>query len=90
MFMDEMALITLTIPVFYPLMLSAGWDPIWFGVIAPPVGINVFVIHGVAENVPAATIYKGIFPFSGCMFVLAILLMVFPVLATWLPSFITY
>jgi len=100
MFMDELALITLTIPIFYPLILSVGWDPIWFGVImvvlvemgviAPPVGINVFVIHGVAEGVPITTIYKGIFPFLACMFVLAILLMVFPILATWLPSFMSY
>jgi len=100
MFMDELALIVLTIPIFYPLILSVGWDPIWFGVImvvlvemgviAPPVGINVFVIYGVAEGVPITTIYKGIFPFLACMFVLAALLMVFPALATWLPSFMTY
>jgi tripartite ATP-independent transporter DctM subunit len=100
MFMDELALIVLTIPIFYPLILSVGWDPIWFGVImvvlvemgviAPPVGINVFVIYGVAEGVPLTTIYKGIFPFLACMFVLAALLMVFPALATWLPSFMTY
>lgn len=100
MFMDELALIVLTIPIFYPLILSVGWDPIWFGVImvvlvemgviAPPVGINVFVIHGIAEGVPITTIYKGIFPFLACMFVLAVLLMVFPALATWLPSFMTY
>ena len=100
MFMDELALITLTIPIFYPLIVSSGWDPIWFGVImvvlvemgviAPPVGINVFVIHGVAEGVPITTIYKGIFPFLACMFILAALLMVFPILATWLPSFMMY
>ncbi len=100
MFMDELALITLTIPIFYPLILASGWDPIWFGVImvvlvemgviAPPVGINVFVIYGVAENVPLSTIYRGIFPFLACMFILAALLMAFPLLATWLPSFMTY
>jgi tripartite ATP-independent transporter DctM subunit len=100
MFMDELALITLTIPIFYPLILSVGWDAIWFGVImvllveigviAPPVGINVFVIHGVADGVPINTIYKGIFPFLICMLILAALLMVFPILATWLPSFMTY
>jgi tripartite ATP-independent transporter DctM subunit len=100
MFMDELALITLTVPIFYPLILSAGWDPIWFGVImvllveigviAPPVGINVFVIHGVAKDVPINTIYRGIFPFLIGMFIMAVLLMVFPVLATWLPSFMTY
>ena len=100
MFMDELALITLTVPIFYPLILSVGWDPIWFGVImvllveigviAPPVGINVFVIHGVAKDVPINTIYRGIFPFLIGMFVLAVLLMLFPVLATWLPSFMTY
>ncbi len=100
MFMDELALITLTIPLFYPLIISVGWDPIWFGVImvvlveigviAPPVGINVFVIHGVAQGVSINTIYKGIFPFLACMFLLAVILMLFPVLATWLPSFMTY
>jgi tripartite ATP-independent transporter DctM subunit len=100
MFMDELALITLTVPIFYPLILSVGWDPIWFGVImvllveigviAPPVGINVFVIHGVADGVPINTIYRGIFPFLACMFLLAIILMIFPAIATWLPSFMTY
>jgi C4-dicarboxylate transporter, DctM subunit len=100
MFMDELALITLTVPIFYPLILSVGWDPIWFGVImvllveigviAPPVGINVFVIHGVADGVPINTIYRGIFPFLACMFVLAAFLMIFPQIATWLPSFMSY
>lgn len=99
-FMDSMALIVLTIPIFYPLVRKLGFDPIWFGVIivligemgviTPPVGVNVFVIKGISADVPLENIFKGIFPFLAALIVMTIIMMIFPQLATFLPSFITY
>jgi C4-dicarboxylate transporter DctM subunit len=99
-FMDALALVILTIAIVYPIIVGLGFDPIWFGVvivlvcemgvITPPVGINVFVIKGIAENVPLVTIFKGIFPFLIALFVCTLILMAFPQIATFLPSFITY
>ncbi|MEW6672228.1 MAG: TRAP transporter large permease [Thermodesulfobacteriota bacterium] len=99
-FMDSMGLIVLTIPIFYPLVVKLGFDPIWFGVIivlvgemgviTPPVGVNVFVIKGIAPHVPLETIFKGIFPFLVALITMTILLMVYPQIATYLPNFITY
>jgi TRAP-type C4-dicarboxylate transport system permease large subunit len=99
-FMDSMALIVLTVPIFFPLVQELGFDPIWFGVIivlvgemgvlTPPVGVNVFVIKGIAPDVPLETIFKGILPFLGALIIVTIILMVFPQIATFLPSFITY
>ncbi len=99
-FMDALAMITLTIPIFYPSVLALGFDPIWFGVvivlvvemgvITPPVGVNVYVIKGIAEDVPLETIFKGILPFLAALVVMTALLMVFPDIATFLPSFATY
>ncbi len=98
--MDSMALIVLTIPIFYPLVRKLGFDPIWFGVIivlvgemgviTPPVGVNVFVIKGIAPDVPLENIFKGIFPFLAALIVMTIIMMIFPQLATYLPGFITY
>jgi C4-dicarboxylate transporter DctM subunit len=99
-FMDSLALITLTIPIFFPVVIALGLDPIWFGVIivlvtemgviTPPVGLNVYVIHGVAKDVPLETIFRGIFPFLAALVIAAIFLLVFPQIATFLPSFAKY
>jgi C4-dicarboxylate transporter DctM subunit len=99
-FMDSLALITLTIPIFYPLVIALGFDPIWFGVvmvlvteigvITPPVGVNVYVIKGISEGVPIETIFKGILPFLASLIIAVALLMIFPAIATFLPSFMTY
>ncbi len=99
-FMDAMALIVLTIPIFYPMVVKLGFDPIWFGVIivllgemgviTPPVGVNVFVIKGISPDVPLEKIFKGIFPFLGALIIVMIILMIFPQIATFLPSFATY
>jgi len=93
-------LITLTIPVFFPVVLALGLDPIWFGVvivlvtemgvITPPVGLNVYVIHGAAGDVPLETIFKGIFPFLVALVVAAAILLAFPQIATFLPSMTRY
>src|SRR5690606_33572173 len=73
--MDELAMILLTVPIVYPAMMHLGFDPIWFGVIlvttisvgmiAPPVGMNVFVINSIAKDVPLGKIYAGVVPFVG-------------------------
>ena len=99
-FMDSMALIVLTVPIFFPLVMELGFDPIWFGVIivlvgemgviTPPVGVNVFVIKGIAPDVPIERIFWGIIPFVGALIIVTIILMIFPQIATFLPSFITY
>jgi C4-dicarboxylate transporter DctM subunit len=99
-FMDSLALITLTIPILYPLVLALGFDSIWFGVIivlvsemgviTPPVGINVYVIKGVAPDVPLETIFKGIFPFLGAIIVCIAILIFFPQIALFLPSFMIW
>jgi tripartite ATP-independent transporter DctM subunit len=93
--MDELAMILLTVPIFFPVVSTLGFDPIWFGVIivavvqfgliAPPVALNVFVIAGIAEDVPVATIFRGITPFLVAMVVLMLLLTVWPDLALILP-----
>ena len=98
--MDALALITLTIPIIYPLILSLGFDPIWFGVIVvlvtemgvitPPVGINVYVIKGIAEDVSLETIFKGILPFLAALIVAVVILIAFPQIATFLPNLATY
>ena len=99
-FMDALALITLSIPIIYPVVLQLGFDPIWFGVIVvlvtemgvitPPVGVNVYVIKGITENVALETIFKGILPFLAALIVAVILLMAFPQIATLLPGLTVY
>jgi tripartite ATP-independent transporter DctM subunit len=93
--MDELAIMLLTIPVLYPVMMRLGFDPIWFGVIAtklmeigmilPPVGINVYVIAGVTD-VPMGTIYRGVMPFVIADTLEIILLTLFPQIVTFLPN----
>lgn len=95
-FMEGYAIMVLTIPIIYPLILDLGFDPIWFGIIitlviemgliTPPVGINVFVLGGIAKGVPMYTVFKGIIPFWLAMLFCVILLIVFPQIAIFLPS----
>ncbi len=99
-FMDSMGLIVVTVPIFFPIVMKLGFDPIWFGVIivlvgemgviTPPVGVNVFVIKGIAPDIPLQVIFKGILPFLGALIVFTILLMFFPKIATFLPSLVSY
>jgi len=99
-FMDAMALIVLLIPILYPVLIALGVDLIWFGVIivlvaemgviTPPVGVNVFVIKGIAPDIPIETIFKGIFPFLAALIICTILLIFVPQIATFLPSFARY
>ena len=96
MIMDAMAMLMLTVPIFAPVVIGLGFDTIWFGVlmvlvmelglITPPVGMNCYVMAGIAKGVPLATIFKGALPFAAAIFVAIILVTIFPGLATWLPS----
>jgi len=95
-FMDALAMIMLTIPIFFPVVQTLGFDPIWFGVvivlitemgvITPPVGINVYVVYGVARDVPLEKIFRGVFPMLISLLVCNLLLILFPQIALWLPS----
>ena len=97
-FMDSMALVVVTIPIFFSVVMKLGFDPIWFGVIivlvaemgviTPPVGVNVFVIKGIAPDIPLHIIFRGILPFLAALVIVTILLVIFPQIATFLPSFI--
>jgi tripartite ATP-independent transporter DctM subunit len=97
---DALALVLLTIPIFYPVAVTTlGYDPIWFGVIivmvvamgviTPPVGMNVYIIKGIVPDVPLEVIFKGIWPFLIAVLVCIAILMVFPQIATILPSMIS-
>lgn len=96
MIMDELPMIMLTVPIFWPIAQELGFDVIWFGIyiilsmelgaISPPVGLNCFIISGVAKDVPLATIYKGALPFMLTIFVGIALLAVFPDIALLLPN----
>lgn len=97
-FMDSMAFMVVTLPIFFPIVLKLGFDPIWFGVmmvllgemgvITPPVGVNVFVIKGIAPEVPLGQIFKGIFPFLYALIVLTIVILFVPQIATFLPGLV--
>ena len=99
-FMDSMALIVVTVPIFYPIVQKLGFDPIWFGVIivlvaemgviTPPVGVNVFVIKGIAPDIPLNVIFRGIMPFLVALILLTVIITIFPQIATFLPSLVKY
>ena len=94
-FIDDLAFMILATPIFYPVIIKLGFDPIWFGmiiaitvmigVVIPPVAINVFVVKNITK-VPFGVIYKGVYPFLISLVVAAALLFFFPQLALWLPN----
>jgi len=93
--MDELAMILLTVPIVFPVMMQLGYDPIWFGVIivmtvtlgliCPPVGMNVFVINSIARDISLGAIYRGVGPFIAADIVRLTILCAFPVISTILP-----
>jgi len=95
-FIDALALILLTVPIFYPVIMALNYDPIWFGVIivlvtqmgviSPPVGINVYVVKGVAPEIPLGTIFKGVIPFLIALVIGTILLIAIPQISLFLPG----
>ena len=96
--MGTLPLIVLTVPIFFPVIQALGYDPIWFGIvivmvseiglITPPVGMNVFIIKGVAKDVPLSTIFRGIFPFLGADIARLVTIIIFPQIALFLPNLI--
>ena len=94
--MEELTMVLLTIPLFFPIVTSLGFDPVWFGVlivmivqiglISPPVGMNLFVLNSLLPNVGLGNIFKGCWPFVLVMIVVLGLLIAFPQLSLWLPS----
>lgn len=95
-FLPPVAVILMTAPILLPVIVSSGFDPIWFavvltinmeiGLISPPVGLNLYVINGISPGIPLKTILVGSLPFVACMFIAIVLLCLFPELATWLPD----
>ena len=94
--MEELSMILLTVPIFFPLVTHLGFDPIWFGVlivcvveigmISPPVGMNVFVLRSVLPDVPTSQIWKGVMPFLYADILRLGVLIAFPVITLWLPK----
>lgn len=95
-FMDALAMMMLTVPIFYPVIVGLGFDPIWFGVIqvlvqeqafiTPPVGMNVYVLKTVAKDIPIEKIFRGSMPYLAAIIMLLIMITVYPELATYLPG----
>lgn len=96
MFLDGLAMLVITVPIFFPVIMMLGFDPIWFGVltviviemgmITPPVGLNVFVVKSVAGDVPIGTIYRGVSPFIVALAVCLLLIILFPDIALLIPN----
>jgi len=97
--MDSLSIIILTIPIFFPVIMALDFDPIWFGIvvvrvveigmITPPVGVNVFIIKGVAGDVPMYTIFRGILPFLAADICHVALLLAVPQITLFLPNLMT-
>jgi C4-dicarboxylate transporter, DctM subunit len=95
-FVDGISMIYITLPVLYPVVIAAGFDPIWFGVvltilielgqITPPVGLNLFAIHGISGGYKFSEVVYGSLPFVGLMLLTILLLALAPEIALWLPS----
>lgn len=96
--MDALPMMMLTVPIFFPIITGLGFDGIWFGiliilvmnlgVITPPVGLNCYVIAGIAKDIPLSTIFKGALPFCLAILVTIVLITAFPQIALWLPNLI--
>jgi C4-dicarboxylate transporter DctM subunit len=95
-FVDALALVLLTIPIFFPVVKGLGYDLVWFGVmivlvtqmgvITPPVGVCVYVVSGMERDVPLETIFRGAMPFLAALIIAAVLLVLFPQLCLFLPN----
>ncbi len=95
--MEELTMVLLTIPLFFPIVVALGFDPVWFGVlivmviqiglISPPVGMNLFVLNALLSRVGLGTIFRGVWPFVLVQVIMLAILVAFPSLSLWLPSF---
>ena len=94
--MEELSMILLTLPVFFPLVMHLGYNPIWFGVIivvvveigliSPPVGMNMFVVHTLLDDMPLKTVFNGVWPFVAADCLRLAILALFPAISLWLPN----
>ena len=97
-FLPPVAVILMAAPILLPIITTAGFDPIWFavvltinmeiGLISPPVGLNLYVINGIAPDISLRTILTGSLPYVACMLLAIVLLCLFPGIATWLPDMV--
>jgi len=95
--MNSLPAVILTLPIFFPMAMAAGFDPVWFGVlitvmvdlgqITPPIGMNVFAMSAIATDIPMYSIFRGVLPFWVAFIVLVIILVIFPQISLFLPSF---
>ena len=94
--MEELSMVLLTMPVFFPVIVHLGLDPVWFGIIivcvveigliSPPVGMNMFVLKSLLPHVPTGTVFRGVMPFMWADVVRLAILVAFPIISLWLPS----
>jgi C4-dicarboxylate transporter DctM subunit len=97
-FIPPAAIILMTSPILYPIITTAGFDPVWFGVIMtinmeiglihPPVGLNIYIVSSIAPDVPVTRVMWGTIPYVICMMLAIVILCVFPEIATWLPDYL--
>jgi TRAP-type C4-dicarboxylate transport system permease large subunit len=95
--MEELSMILLTVPLFFPMVTALGYDPIWFGIIvvivvqigliSPPVGMNIFVVKNLIRHLSIGTVFRGVTPFTVALVVMLGIMIAFPQLATYLPGF---
>ena len=95
-FIPPAAIILMTSPILYPIITTAGFDPVWFGVIMtinmeiglihPPVGLNIYIVSSIAPDVPVTRVMWGTLPYVACMMLAIVILCIFPEIATWLPD----
>ena len=93
--MEELSMVLLTMPVFFPVVVQLGFDPVWFGIIivcvveigliSPPVGMNMFVLKTLLPHVPTGTVFRGVMPFMWADVVRLAILVAFPIISLWLP-----
>jgi tripartite ATP-independent transporter DctM subunit len=96
--MESLSMMLLTVPIFFPLVTSLGFDPVWFGIlvvcvieislITPPVGMNIFVLSSVMPNIPTTTIWRGVMPFIGADILRMAVLIAFPSITLFLPKWL--
>jgi C4-dicarboxylate transporter DctM subunit len=95
--MEELSMMLLTVPLFFPVITALGYDPVWFGImvvivvqigmISPPVGMNIFVVKNLLRHVSLAEVFRGVTPFTFALIALLAAIVAFPGIVTWLPGF---
>jgi TRAP-type C4-dicarboxylate transport system permease large subunit len=96
--MESLSMMLLTVPIFFPLVTTLGFDPIWFGIIVvcvieislitPPVGMNIFVLSSVVPGIPTVAIWRGVMPYVAADMLRMATLIAFPAISLWLPKWL--